>query len=1042
MTKHHRFHFLNVPALFPLFTWPYNEGAENRVFCLRKLTVLAVCILVLSGCFHPDKTDDVTPVTLNTTKHYPQSTTKPKAYNGITDPLTLDQLSINKLTMDYFSLIPLVQQLIKDAQFAFQTLIEIEDQTVTEACVNGGHVTYIPSRVDNHRVLTLVYAQCDLGEQRLDGEVSHQIIGSAFELSVHFHAFQTITDSKSVQFDGDVITSVVEAPNDKAHTFNLLISKPEGEQIKFDNTKVATNRIQSANALTARIYYSQQGYADLRFDSQLLFQSDERIFPTSGGPIILHGADDATASLTLLDEELIKIELKNTNKVTHSAIMPLKTLLTKALPESGGEAPIARVTTNLSAYPGDSLIYQAKEITLDGSDSYDPEYALLAFDWKLIKSPDHSNAYLESITQDGIKLFPDRIGDYEIQLIVSDGMLMSNATTLLIHVDPGFSVSEPSTIIDFAVDGISEKSTSYYQHVETVLNAEDVSPSFIHVDYRWRIMSKPEGSQATLSSTNTPRISFTPDHIGDYEIGLTLLDGHYESEVFVHHIKAESFNTFIALQMYLASELFGFVGETMAMEMKIGSMFGPGAEETQWELISKPNNSAAELSVLENFKAHIIPDKPGDYVVEFTASNAVYTANPIRHVMRIRENDYFQLKTLNKLIVQETDPSTTNYQPSKMFMGDLDGDGLNDLVLSNNSVKKYGTLPSTGIHFGESLTNFSSATLNNFSNVKHVKDINGDGLAEIVAFQSDLETIQFYTVTTSREITNVYSRSFSEDYNVYSNAFFQDVNNDGLMELITKHRHQKQVCLSHQTESFIFSDMSCIKIKLDKYVDMQNILFHDVNSDNLLDLLVGVNELIWTTDGSTETINHLFYYPGNGDLTFGEQHVFLSGFDGFDTTFETQLIDLDADGDEDLVSVGGSATKIGIGLTIPHVKYWLKTDAGNYVYGESNESVFKKLNARTVNFQDFDNDGELDLILRGEIPTSFTVVYQTSTGKFNKGQKLDINTDYQDPNGILFKAGTALVDHDNDGDTDILLTGSATSSNQEQLYILDNLFGN
>ena len=69
-----------------------------------------------------------------------------------------------------------------------------------------------------------------------------------------------------------------------------------------------------------------------------------------------------------------------------------------------------------------------QQVSLDGSQSHDPEGQTLDFNWSLIGRPPDSTANLD-VNGDTCDLTPDRPGDYVIQLIVSDGYASSDPVT-------------------------------------------------------------------------------------------------------------------------------------------------------------------------------------------------------------------------------------------------------------------------------------------------------------------------------------------------------------------------------------------------------------------------------------------------------------------------------------------------------------------------------------------------------------------------------------------------------------------------------------
>src|SRR3990172_10875515 len=89
--------------------------------------------------------------------------------------------------------------------------------------------------------------------------------------------------------------------------------------------------------------------------------------------------------------------------------------------------PVAIIKGNINAKPG-------QLVEISGSDSYDPDGDLLTYKWSLLSIPNGSKASLASTNTPNISITPDTDGLYSIQLIVNDGTVDSNPTTIEIIV--------------------------------------------------------------------------------------------------------------------------------------------------------------------------------------------------------------------------------------------------------------------------------------------------------------------------------------------------------------------------------------------------------------------------------------------------------------------------------------------------------------------------------------------------------------------------------------------------------------------------------
>ncbi|MBU3700158.1 MAG: hypothetical protein FGM33_09175 [Candidatus Kapabacteria bacterium] len=130
----------------------------------------------------------------------------------------------------------------------------------------------------------------------------------------------------------------------------------------------------------------------------------------------------------------------------------------------------------------------------------------------------------------------------------------------------------------------------------------------------------------------------------------------------------------------------------------------------------------------------------------------------------------------------------------------------------------------------------------------------------------------------------------------------------------------------------------------------------DINGDGLDDVMFG-------------------HSKGQNPATFvqkspGRFEVFSTGLDGVDTTYETQamlLVDIDRDGDRDLVCGGGGA-EYGVNERERGLRIYVNNGKGRF----SRSSLplpDVNTNAATLNACDFDSDGDMDLFVGGGVAT-------------------------------------------------------------------------
>lgn len=178
------------------------------------------------------------------------------------------------------------------------------------------------------------------------------------------------------------------------------------------------------------------------------------------------------------------------------------------------------------AIPGDDVIMPSNSsVMLDGTGSYDVDGDPLSYTWRVISAPmgsggdsTLSNPHIAKPT-----FTPDMRGDYQLGLVVNDGQVDSLEATLKIHVINNQPVADPG----------SNRSAhaAYGSPLVVVLDGSGShDPDGDPLTYKWRILSKPAGSTATLSDPLAMQPTLTTSStLGAYVIGLTVNDGAIDS---------------------------------------------------------------------------------------------------------------------------------------------------------------------------------------------------------------------------------------------------------------------------------------------------------------------------------------------------------------------------------------------------------------------------------------------------------------------------------------------------------------------------------
>ena len=96
--------------------------------------------------------------------------------------------------------------------------------------------------------------------------------------------------------------------------------------------------------------------------------------------------------------------------------------------ETENSAPVANAGNDQTGYTG-------QVITLDGSNSYDPDGDLLQYTWSVVSQPAGSSSSLSDTATASPSFTPDVAGDYVFSLVVSDGDATSASDNVVVTVE-------------------------------------------------------------------------------------------------------------------------------------------------------------------------------------------------------------------------------------------------------------------------------------------------------------------------------------------------------------------------------------------------------------------------------------------------------------------------------------------------------------------------------------------------------------------------------------------------------------------------------
>ncbi len=264
----------------------------------------------------------------------------------------------------------------------------------------------------------------------------------------------------------------------------------------------------------------------------------------------------------------------------------------------------------------DQTITTGTTVTLNGSQSSDVNNDQLTYSW-VLTSPGGSAATLSDATIFNPVFTADVDGIYTAELVVNDGM----------------QDSAPSTVTITAVSGNTAPTANAgpAQNVTTgAIVALDGSGSQDMdndpLTYLWALLSKPAGSNATLSNTTQSAPSFTADVDGTYVVQLVVNDGTVDSAPATVTIIAASANSAPTADAGTLQNV--ATGSVVTLD-------GSGSQDADadpltyfWTIVTKPAGSSATLSDASLVNPSFSADVDGTYVIELVVNDGVVDSSP------------------------------------------------------------------------------------------------------------------------------------------------------------------------------------------------------------------------------------------------------------------------------------------------------------------------------------------------------------------------------------------------------------------------------
>lgn len=360
---------------------------------------------------------------------------------------------------------------------------------------------------------------------RYDGRLVVEITATAAspngaDAVLGYHNLQ-ITQSKYVVFVvGTLATHYVSFPEARTLDMNLQFLGPTSTPGSyFQNVHVAATRPAPSEynvSVSGRIYDPTHGYIDWS-STQPLIQPSLEANPTAGGPIGI-AADGPALRVAPYNTRWLaaELDLDGDSRFERSRPLAWADVFGGSLANGNDDAElVATIGAPMEVLSGGTFIAEnrARGVDLEGLVSAAPGGAFVTHEWKLLSSPLGSHAAFDATDLARAHLSTDVQGEYAIAHTVRSGASSATRRVKVSFSEIGWTDGGPPQHVVGSVRHASVGSTIWFR-----MRAPLAFPSgFSSLTPQWK--RRPTGSSAAFSlEADGEKFSFVPDVPGVYAI--------------------------------------------------------------------------------------------------------------------------------------------------------------------------------------------------------------------------------------------------------------------------------------------------------------------------------------------------------------------------------------------------------------------------------------------------------------------------------------------------------------------------------------------
>ena len=367
--------------------------------------------------------------------------------------------------------------------------------------------------------------------------------------------------------------------------------------------------------------------------------------------------------------------------------------------------------------------------------------------------------------------------------------------------------------------------------------------------------------------------------------------------------------------------------------------FNPTFSPSKGSITGADIASKADFTTGTGPYAVAVGDIDGDGKPDLAIANYGTSSNPGNTVSVLRNTS-----TLGTISYATKVDFATGSVPISLAIGDIDGDGKLDLVVTKYNDSSVSVLRNTG-----SSGSISFATKVDFATGSRpysvaIGDLNGDGKPDLAVANNSSSTVSLFRNTgSSGTISFATKVNFTTGTNPQS-VSIGDIDGDGKYDLVIANYSSNTVSVLRNIDS-IGTISFASKIDFTTGTKPRSVAIGDMNGDGKLDLVISNYDV-----GFGNTVSVLRSTSTSGSVNFATKADFSTG----SGPYTVALGDIDGDGKPDLATSNQNSNNISVlrnTSTTTTIGFSTKVDFGTGTYPLS------------LAISDLDGDGKLDFAI-------------------------------------------------------------------------------